>query len=702
VARLFPQLEVLGLLGAGGMGAVYKARQRELDRIVALKIVPSLGRGAVLTDRFQREARALARLSHPHIVAVYEFGETADLRYFIMEYVDGANLRQLARAGRLAPREALQLVPQICDALQYAHDEGVVHRDIKPENVLVDRRGRVKIADFGLAKITVPEAAASRLTQEGQVMGTPHYMAPEQIERPLAVDHRADIYSLGVVLYELLTGDLPLGKFPPPSRKVEVDVRIDEVVLRALENDPEQRYQRASEVKSQVESIGEAGERRRVAGVRRGVVGAVALGLLAVVAAVAWKNRHVDPPAEVAAVAVQSAERDARTGLMVASLPGRGRVELLAVGEAGAARNRWWRPDGTPASETHYELTDPAESWELGKVSKDLIFRLDDLPAGSDGPYFDAFPAAGAGSGGEVARDGRRLPGHVQARFAWPADVRRAAVRVGFALEPWRTVALRPAGGKGGGARRPRAGDPDWRVTFQPEARTEEGALQVSVVFGPQDKGWSHRLVAIDRAGTPHPARHGRGSPIESFMLWTYTFPDVEPGEVASFELQVRPVHWVEFPDVALAPSTPLPEPAVVWFLQPELRTVAGFIDLDSGRTGELPAGTPVSAFFADLPAHILEVEAQGWDAAAGPEGLHFLGTTFDEVPATAWEAWTPMDVIGRLKPPVRSARQTSVSGSGHRVLCFRTREGGCGLLRLGPPADGSADMMVELKRVQR
>jgi hypothetical protein len=269
IARLFPQLEILGLLGAGGMGAVYKARQPALDRFVALKVLPphNPAGGADSAERFNREARALARLSHPNIVTVHEFGfaraqpQLPDARpetlfpFFIMEFVDGANLRQLGRSGRIAPREALQIIPQICDALQYAHDEGVVHRDIKPENVLVDRRGRVKIADFGLAKIFGTDGEALRLTAEGQVMGTPHYMAPEQVERPLAVDHRADIYSLGVVFYELLTGDLPLGKFAPPSRKVSVDVRLDDIVLRALENDPARRYQHASEVKSQVETI---------------------------------------------------------------------------------------------------------------------------------------------------------------------------------------------------------------------------------------------------------------------------------------------------------------------------------------------------------------------------------------------------------------------------------------------------------------
>ena len=256
VAKLFPQFEILELLGHGGMGAVYKARQPTLDRLVALKILPPQPSGdSGFADRFTREARALARLSHPNIVAVHEFGQAGGLNYFVMEYVEGLNLRQLEQAGKLSAREALKIIPQICDALQFAHDEGIVHRDIKPENVMLDKKGRVKIADFGLARIMGREPEDLRLTGAKDVMGTPHYMAPEQVEHPQEVDHRADIYSLGVVFYEMLTGELPLGRFQPPSRKVEVDVRLDEVVLHALEKEPERRYQQASEVKSDVESI---------------------------------------------------------------------------------------------------------------------------------------------------------------------------------------------------------------------------------------------------------------------------------------------------------------------------------------------------------------------------------------------------------------------------------------------------------------
>jgi len=260
LARHFPQLEIVELLGQGGMGAVYKARQRNLDRWIALKVLPPHSASDPgFAERFNREARALARLSHPSIVAVYDFGQANGLHYVIMEYVDGLNLRQLEQAGKLPPREALQIIPQICEALQFAHDEGIVHRDIKPENVLLDKKGRVKIADFGLARILGREPESFRLTGAKDLMGTPHYMAPEQIEHPQAVDHRADIYSLGVVFYEMLTGELPLGRFAPPSKKVQVDVRLDEVVLRSLERDVELRYQNASDVKSDVETITNSG-----------------------------------------------------------------------------------------------------------------------------------------------------------------------------------------------------------------------------------------------------------------------------------------------------------------------------------------------------------------------------------------------------------------------------------------------------------
>ncbi len=264
LAAIFPQFEILELIGQGGMGAVYKVRQRQLDRVVALKILPpGIGGEGVFADRFAREAKALAKLNHPGIVTIHEFGCSGGLYFIVMEFVDGVNLRQLLKGGRISPREALAIVPQICDALQFAHDLGIVHRDIKPENLLIDRRGRVKVADFGLVKLVGgdPQEEAAAIfasgflqTEGGKVMGTPRYMAPEQIERPAEVDHRADIYALGVVFYQMLTGELPGERLEVPSRKVSIDVRLDEIVLRALEKDPELRFQQASVMKTRVEA----------------------------------------------------------------------------------------------------------------------------------------------------------------------------------------------------------------------------------------------------------------------------------------------------------------------------------------------------------------------------------------------------------------------------------------------------------------
>ena len=258
IAALFPELDQVQLIGRGGMGAVYRARQKNLDRVVALKILPpQLMDDPAFAERFAREAQAMARLSHPNILTIHDFGERHGLFFFIMEFVDGVTLRQLTTRGRLSTQEALAIIPQICDALQYAHDLGIVHRDIKPENILLSRRGQVKIADFGLAKLmgTQREALPVPLTATIGAVGTPLYMAPEQIRTPHDVDHRADIYSLGVVFYQLLTGELPGDDTIKPSQISQVDVRLDEVVMRALHHEPGERFQSAQELKTIIQTM---------------------------------------------------------------------------------------------------------------------------------------------------------------------------------------------------------------------------------------------------------------------------------------------------------------------------------------------------------------------------------------------------------------------------------------------------------------
>lgn len=253
----FPQLEIQKLIGRGGMGAIYQARQTTLDRDVALKIIASeVASDPAFAERFEREAKTLAKLSHPHIVTVYDFGRTNDGQAFlVMEYVDGINLREAINTGSVGNDDALEIVSTICGALEYAHKKGVVHRDIKPENILLGEDGTLKVADFGIAKI-VDDVRSPTLTATRQVLGSLHYLAPEHLEAPKEVDHRVDLYALGVVFYELLTGQLPLGRYDPPSQVAQnLDQRIDRIVMKTLDRKPKNRYQNASEIHADLEQL---------------------------------------------------------------------------------------------------------------------------------------------------------------------------------------------------------------------------------------------------------------------------------------------------------------------------------------------------------------------------------------------------------------------------------------------------------------
>jgi len=250
-------LDVIELIGRGGMGFVYKARQRSLDRLVAVKLFP---RDAYddpsFAERFAHEARILANLSHPNIVAAYEFGESDNYCHLVMELIGGESLRQRVEGGALQQEEALDIAGQVCDALEYAHGRGVIHRDIKPENILLEKRGdgrvRVRVADFGLARLVQRGQRDFFMTAPNRLMGTPDYMSPEQRQRPGEVDARADVYALGVVMYEMLAGQLPLGKFAPPSKSAA----LNRVVMRCLEPVPAHRYASVSDVRKELASLG--------------------------------------------------------------------------------------------------------------------------------------------------------------------------------------------------------------------------------------------------------------------------------------------------------------------------------------------------------------------------------------------------------------------------------------------------------------
>ena len=257
-ARLGGAYLVQAFLARGGMGAVYRGIQASLERPVAIKILPPQLRDAdpSFAQRFKQEAKAMAQLNHPSIVSVYDFGEMPDgTLYFIMEFVDGIDVAQMVtRQGRLSSSHAMAITAHVCDALQYAHEHGVVHRDIKPANIMVGNDGRVKVADFGLAKSS--RVTQSSLTMTGHVMGTPHFLAPEALTLGSSVDHRADIYAVGVMLYQMLTGRLPKGIFEMPSLLVPgLDPRYDAIITAAMREDRSVRYQAILDMRRALDAI---------------------------------------------------------------------------------------------------------------------------------------------------------------------------------------------------------------------------------------------------------------------------------------------------------------------------------------------------------------------------------------------------------------------------------------------------------------
>ncbi|MEQ1859772.1 MAG: bifunctional serine/threonine-protein kinase/formylglycine-generating enzyme family protein [Chthoniobacteraceae bacterium] len=257
--RALPQYEISEMIGRGGMGAVYKGVQRSLDRFVAIKILPpgiADDHDVHYADRFKIEAKAMAHLDHPGIVAVHDAGETADgLLYFVMDFIEGTDVQQMvATQGRLSPEHALAITAHVCDALEFAHQSGIVHRDIKPANIMVDRHGRVKVADFGLAKASTQESGG--FTRSDLVMGTPDFMAPEARSSVATADHRADLYAVGVMLYTMLTGEIPRGRFALPSTTVAgLDPRFDAIVDKAMQADREQRYASAAALRSDLDRL---------------------------------------------------------------------------------------------------------------------------------------------------------------------------------------------------------------------------------------------------------------------------------------------------------------------------------------------------------------------------------------------------------------------------------------------------------------
>lgn len=257
VQALVPRDKVLGFIGHGGMGTFYRARQTRLDRLVAIKVLlVDPQSDAHLIEGFKREARAMAKLNHKHIIKIFDFGEANSKLFLIMEHVAGQTLELLNETRRFSLQESVSMLMQVCDALEYAHGQGVLHRNLRLANTMLDENGMVKVGDFGLARLIGEELFRRNLAGDNLAMGSLESVAPEQHDEDVEVDHRADIFSLGVMLYKLTAGELPEDEFVPPSKiKPSLDPLVDGIVTRCMQRDPDRRYQSISDVRAALDML---------------------------------------------------------------------------------------------------------------------------------------------------------------------------------------------------------------------------------------------------------------------------------------------------------------------------------------------------------------------------------------------------------------------------------------------------------------
>lgn len=283
VALSIEGYEVQELIGGGGMGEVYRAKRLSDEKIVAIKVVAGrLTRDPEVTARFENEVSAMSQLDHANVVRVLDQGESLDGRhYLVSEFVDGCDLRRLMKGQRLEPARAFEIFDKVCAGIAHAHERGIVHRDIKPANILVGSDGTVKVADFGLAKTLVDSSHWYGFTQTRDTFGTPYYIAPEVTRQADKADTRSDVYALGVLLYELLAGAVPMGQFTPLSQRIDIDKRIDSVIGEALADDPERRTVSVAELATAVKKIALAHDTRRRRSRIMMLIGA-ALGVLVI------------------------------------------------------------------------------------------------------------------------------------------------------------------------------------------------------------------------------------------------------------------------------------------------------------------------------------------------------------------------------------------------------------------------------------
>jgi hypothetical protein len=398
----------------------------------------------------------------------------------------------------------------------------------------------------------------------------------------------------------------------------------------------------------------------------------------------------------------QVAQRDAQTGRLFAKLPGSGTVELLAIGERYGALNGWWAPDGTPLSNSLYEVRGGVDNVMGDRVPKEFLFSATDLPAGASSAGVEAQPFSPSGSGGEVFLNGRRIPGGKQVRLAWDASVKTASIQLGYALDPWRTIATHAARHQSYRHQR-LSSDPGWTVHFHHEPIDTKDGAQIALIFGPDNQMWSHRMVALDTNGVEHSYTQGNGTPVEKMTLWTYTFRNLSLAAVKEFQLQVRPVHWVEFRDVALTPNAPLPEPRRAQFGPAKEVTFDEIIDFDTGVVTNFPPDRGGPNPFQNY-ANLAWMRQRGFDAGAGTGELWPVDVDFTVLDLSDWDDLRESELVERIYRSHFRPGQLKALAEGRlpATFGFRTREGSIGILQLVAFADGKPRATVRYKLVQR
>ncbi|MEY4490091.1 MAG: hypothetical protein RIQ79_2599, partial [Verrucomicrobiota bacterium] len=515
------------------------------------------------------------------------------------EFVDGVNLRDLIRDGRLAPAQALAIIPPICEALQYAHEKGVVHRDIKPENLLLDREGRVKIADFGIAALVGSGGAGERA-------GTPPYMAPEQSgeigqSNPIgyfssgdtptatpAVDHRADIYALGVVLYEMLTGERPAKDVVAPSLKVQIDVRLDEIVLRALEKSPALRYQTAGEFRTQVQTLTALAPSdappppvpapspptsvtsasaptaprnwKRTLWIVLGAgilcaLGSVLLGLL-------WWQLSAAKP-EPTSTTITTPARPLSGPPFTARYPG-GTLELVMLAPLPLGDAARWRPDGSPEPAAFPRDNGGSSFSAEGRDGLQLVFRArsdaklaSSVVARSYGGNTAIFQGSYTNSSSpdylETIQDLSLIPGTKE--FDLEAGVADGEWENAITLKPF-TNAVLPNGAEQRSAYASIGPGPDaqnWIAGIDCLV-SSAGDSTISYRFSRKEE-WESRLTLLMADGSTRELHAGPVQANNGIAHGLAAIPSSDMSQVQAFRLQRRPYHWVEFRHVALAPG---------------------------------------------------------------------------------------------------------------------------------------------------